>query len=86
MKGTRCCYWHGDDYAGYQSIKKETAISKAIAIKEVIKIVIGDQVCNHDQVGMDHDKRSRSEECVPHHVTRAQQSDRDQAGGRDRDQ
>ena len=27
---------------------------------------------------MDHDKRSRSEECVKHHMNRDQQNDRDQ--------
>ena len=40
--------------------------------------MLGDQVCDRNQVGLDHDKRSRSEECVPHHVTRDQPSDRDQ--------
>ena len=50
-----------------------------------IDILIGDQTCTHDQVGVNHDKRSRSEECGPHYVTRDQQGDRDQGGDRDRD-
>ena len=78
-------YWHGKDYIGYQWIKKETASSKAIAIKEAIDIVIGGQTWNRDQVDVDHDKQSRSEECVPHHVTRDQQNNRNQAGDQDRD-
>ena len=41
-------YFHGNDYAGDQSIKKETAISKAI------EIVICDQVCDRDQVDVYH--------------------------------
>ena len=53
-------------------------ISKAITIKEAIEIAIDDQVCDSNQVGVDHDKRSRSEECVQHHVTRDQQRYRDQ--------
>ena len=71
-------YWHGEDYAGDQSIKEETVISKAITIKEAIEIAIDDRECDYDQVGVDHDKRSRSKECVQHHVTRDQHGDRDQ--------
>ena len=48
--------------------------------------MIDDQVCNRDQVDVDHDKRSRSEDCVLHHVTRDQQNDRDHGGDRERDQ
>ena len=79
-------YWHGEDYVGNQSIKKQTAISKTIAIskeiaiKKVIEILIGDQVCDREQVGVDHDKRSRPEECWQHHWTRDQQGDRNQTG------
>ena len=39
-----------------------------IAISKAIEILIGDQVCDREQVGADHDKRSRPEECVPNHV------------------
>ena len=35
-----------------QSIMKGIAISKAIAIKEVIEIVIGDGVCDRDQTSV----------------------------------
>ena len=40
--------------------------------------MIVDQVCDRDQVGVDHDKRSLSEECVPQHVSRNQQHNHDQ--------
>ena len=60
-------------------------IKSEIAIKEAIEIVIGDQVCDRGQVGLDHNKRSRSEECVPHHVIRDKQGNLDQGGDRDRD-
>ena len=39
-------------------MKKETAISKAIAIKEAIEIVIGDQVCDRDQASVGYATRS----------------------------
>ena len=42
-------YWHGKYYVGIQSIKKETAIRKAITIKGAIKIVIGDQVYDRNR-------------------------------------
>ena len=72
-------YCHGGDYAGDQSIKNETAIIKAIAIKEMIDVVIGDHTCNRKQFGVDHDKRSRPEGCVPHHMlVWTTTSDRDQ--------
>ena len=64
----RWVYCHGNDYAGDQSIKNETAIIQEIAIKYAIVIVIGDQTCNRDQVGADHNKRSGSGGCVPYHV------------------
>ena len=47
-----------EDYVADYSIKKGTAISKAItikvaiAIKEVIEIVISDQVCDRDQASV----------------------------------
>ena len=47
-------YWPEEDHVGGHSIKKETAISKAITIKEVIEIVIIDQLCDRDQVGEKH--------------------------------
>ena len=45
-------YCHGGDCAGDQSIRKETAISKAIAVKEAMGVMIGDQTCARDRVGM----------------------------------
>ena len=51
-----------------------------IAISNANEIAISDQVCDCDQVGVDHDKRLRSGECVPHHLTRDEQNDRDQGG------
>ena len=36
------------------------------------------QVCDRNQVGEDYDNRSQSEECVPYHMIRDQQGDRDQ--------
>ena len=72
-------YCRRDDYVGDQTIKNETAI------KEVIEIVIGDQVYDRDQVGVGHDKWSQSERYVPRHVTRDQERSRDQGGDRDRD-
>ena len=55
-------------------------IRYVIAISNAIEIAISDQVCDRDQVGVDHDKRLRSGECVHHHVTRDEQDDRDQGG------
>ena len=51
-----------------------------IAISNANEIAISDQVCDRDQVGVDHDKRLRSGECVHHHLTRDEQDDRDQGG------
>ena len=48
--------------------------------------MICDQVCDRDQVDVDHYKRSQSEECGPHHVTRDQEGECDQGDNRDRDQ
>ena len=48
------CRWghcQADDSVDDHAIKNKIAIKGAI--------VIGDQVCDHDQVGADHDKRSR---------------------------
>ena len=42
----RWAHCHRGDNTGDQSIKKETAIRKPIVIKEVIDIVIGNQVCD----------------------------------------
>ena len=51
-----------------------------IAISNAIDIAISDQVCDCDQAGVDHDKQLRSGECVPHHLTRDEQNDRNQGG------
>ena len=69
----------GKDYADDQYIIKEPKI------KVAIEIVIGDKVFDRDQVGVTHDKRSRSKECVSYHVIRDHQGDGDQGGDRDRD-
>ena len=71
-------------------------MSKTIIIREVFEIVISDQVCNSNQqtieivisdqvcdchqVGVDYYKRLRLGECVPHHLTRDEQNDRNQGG------
>ena len=55
-------------------------IRYVIAISNAIEIAISDQVCDCDQLGVDHDKRLLSGECVPHHLTRDEQDDRDQGG------
>ena len=47
-----------EDYVGDHSIKKENAISNAIAINKAIEIVMGDQVCTRDRLGVNHDKKS----------------------------
>ena len=70
----------GDEDVGDQAIKNETVI------KGEIEIVIGDQVYDRDQVGVDHNKRSRPERCVPHHVIGDQQGDSDRGCDRDWDQ
>ena len=63
-----------------------SAISKVIEIKEAIEIVLGVHVCDRDQVGVDHDKRSRSDRYAPHQLIHGQEGDRDQGDDRDRDQ
>ena len=56
----RWCNWHGKDSVRQSvdqeenMISKAIAISKTIAIKEAIDIVICNQVCNRDQVGVEH--------------------------------
>ena len=55
-------------------------IRYVIAISNAIEIAISDQVCDCDQVGVDHDKRLLSGVCVHHHLTSDEQNDRDQGG------
>ena len=76
----RLDYFQGDNYVGDQAIKNETAF------KEAIEIVIRDQIFDCDQVGVYHDKRSRSEKCVPYNVIRGHQGDSDHGCDREWDQ